>query len=741
MIVIAVKIEGVGVSSGAAGDIEQFRFYQGNYTPDATQDPQGVYRRGLRLTPDSIGWYIDLKDWNVTVDGAVFEFLADAQFDLPEQLYSLHPLAGKFLTPLSSTATQIDIDDATLEDTVIHTSTREAIRLGTYAGSFSGKERYTSCTRAVLGTRATTHGVALSSDNAWFPGDQLYPWKDRDIALVRLTIDGSSTYVDEEILWSGIITSISAERPSVIQVECDSRLALLDEVKIGQDIWRGKLKPTPDLNQRRLILQYEDAIRGAHLEPQGTSDGIYTMSLSEKIAVKVDGNPRAISKRNVRVFDDGPFIEWEKARSDYRRIHQFYSTDRRYCGTGTGNTWDLPFSDNRLILTLQLLQTNRRGLGSQFNGDYDLGIKGMGADIHEDELDISSFEFLAQVFQHETVSLNIPFNGTGIRLKEFLQQELLRPINCMLVPARNGKLRVVAIEGVLGLGETPTEVVLSSFTGSAQPRQLRFDSSFDEVEVEYNDIPGFGPITDTFRDVISRARRRRDRTSQDFQMHGVRTAIGAGGVDSLLMPIIQRYHEDVPEYWAELKGSFDLYPGDIVNLTHPFIYQPHGGDKGITSTPVFIAGRRIDPPMIEYMLLDFAGIYEGRSYIGPACKVPSAQPSTATVTIALDTYASGQRAAPYDDDRGGFEIGDVIHVWDKHFNSVAAGFTIVSLPGNDQIEVDSARSWSAGEILTAEKHVSASAYQQSTWTYLADDNLVLSGGETGPEWITEVGRP
>jgi hypothetical protein len=312
-----------------------------------------------------------------------------------------------------------------------------------------------------------------------------------------------------------------------------------------------------------------------------------------------------------------------------------------------------------------------------------------------------------------------------------LLQRLLTPLLSALVQTSKGLLTVVRLEDLAPYGDT-TALLQSQVLSVGIPHDRNLIDSVDRVTISYGHLPGLRPSQVTGRDAIKYRRLPPGQhSSLSLDVPGVQEL---DIVSMLCSALVGRFHDPIPIVSLVCQSTADFELGDVVKVTHPFIFQGNA-TRGATTASALVISRREgfsdDSHVLAYELMLVGLIHPRDGYIAPSGQVAASPAPTATVfSIEANTFTSTTVGAdnPFVLDVEGFDVGDVLELLDQYGTPRATSMTIQSIAGN-QITLTGAASATpaAGDIVRPARYAQSVASQQDDWLYIADASNELSG--------------
>ena len=754
-ILLAVKIESIG----AAASNKLYRFSSGPV--NGAWDTSGVYIEGLHLFPNELETSVDFLNFDATAGS--LSVTINASYDVTSKLYTQVPEQIATLTEAltSTTDNTIKLDDTGLAGTAILIE-REVIILGSYVST-----QYTSCTRGALETAPDTHDIQPADDISVFDaatGPLLYG---RRITLLRVNDATAGAYSDEETLWSGFITDVSAPAPHLISINADSILQFCRGRKILNDM--PEVTPLTSAGitswkfDRRAIAQTRNSSASLDISFEngkwlGTNMRASAGAISYLVYRGVISSSTGVDSTWVDITPLGD------DRAKFKSGHQCFICDN----TDTTDTSSLPLSANCISLALQILTTTSTGKNFDSSGAvgaYDVGERRLGIAIPWNAIDIAQFESVRDDIGDIAWRTNERMQGrlflglkkNAINAFEYINRVLLGPLGLTLAVDNAGQLIIAQLLDSQDLA-TLTSITSENIVVPPLPVQTKaIQGGVDRVDVSYDLVIGRGAITDTFENI---KRRRRapfgDTSVLSLNLESIpQTRVGFAA--SLAAQLAARYTYPIPITEikiANTSGSMrDIKIGDLVKVTHDKLYKvrPAGGvSKGLTDAMHLVSSRRanLNDGTISLRLLYVGNIYDAFGVIAPAAKINTYNNTTRIFALQTGT----DRFNNDQSDGTGFSVGSKLLVTTRQHVDRLGGNTLEIeeiAGGGDNIKVTSAShttlvsqlgadpacAIAAGDLLSLPLYDSALAADQTKKIFMGDTNNTLgSGGVTAYQW-------
>lgn len=633
--IIGVKIATIGNGAlEAASTVTDGRYRLASYVPE--WDTSDLYRNVLMAYPYEVEVNVDWQTGVATTSGQELKLKPTAE------------VCGWLLRPnfrrstllsvaLDDTDTTVVLDAALADGTTIMIG-REAIVLGT--GTTTTTTSYAGCRRAALSTQAYPHGISATSDVEVFLAGAS-PVYDLLVELFTAPTTGGS-YSDETTIWRGVLRRPTWDgETGLVNVSSDSIEDILARTLLCTDLFKlraygnpesnGYFNPdsTPDSDTTAYSLGFKYPTLLWDGERSFVSDLIQpdTGGTLYFIGGNPDCNPRALG--GAPLPDRDP--ETLRLGEFGQELTQLYTTNP---GAPAFNAAGDRLSTNAVILAMQLLTTTSHG----FNGTYDLGLGNLGAGIPSvmfDYLEITPFADEVEGYA-ELTTLYFPLDGKPFPALDFVQNKILRPFGLALVPSSVGKY---SIRRLRDGAEEATAITQADVVGKPS-LSTGAVPAVDRITVTWGQRPGIGTNTDTDQDGYNTERAfLGQNTTLELDAEGVGDK---GLVTQLGLDWTVRYHFALPRITITCKRSVDLWPGDVVELTHAVI-PGRNGARGLTSEVMVVSGRRLDlsAGTITYELWWTSAQYNRVGRIGPSARVTAYSDPNATVTANAFKLAGG----------------------------------------------------------------------------------------------------
>lgn len=646
----------------------------------------------------------------------------------------------------TTSATTVVLDTSGLEGTTIWLG-RECILLGTESGA--GPYTYSGCSRGVLGTLARKHGVDPEDDVECFNAAHGPYLQGRRVELIEVDT-AASNYGGEVVKWAGVLEDITQPNTETIEIRANSLSSVFKETMLFDGVYRAErisglgvyqarpssnddTRPTEPLANNGNVGLFALGDRGVYRVPTQGATNTQILFNSPDVRPYMGSPPLSEVVENYYLTDETAGApDWPD------EIHEVFATRSGTPGdSASPGDNNLPLSSNPFKLILQLLTTTESG----GNGDYDLQHKGLGAGIPSAWIDVAGIEALAETIGAyvDMTGFILPPKGEPMRAYAFLQDEVLSPLGCVLTQDAT-QIRVVPFLGSLGLDSATTLSVSNLRDDKYQSEYRPLDGKpVDLVDVELNTPWGKAPRTRTYKSTwISNRTPRRHRSTHKVKAGGVRDE---GRVSMLVFRFLSRYSR--PESTRDVHGTtgVDLWPGDLVEMTHP-VYTGVDGTQGLSSTPAQVIGRR-------YSLREGASHYtlirgiEGR-VVSPSAEAASWSDPTLTVDANAYTSTGNPRYATDADafadvlSQTGLSNVSVV-ILDSDLS--ARGTATMTAAGSNTLTLSSATVTPVEDdvIMLAPYTTHESAGDDAVWTYYAfqaDANDLLGADNDAPHTWT-----
>jgi hypothetical protein len=630
---LIVAIEGVGIASA-----NQMLLFANGAAP--SWDTAGAWRQVLTTIPSELASSVNFRDGGATIGGLSVELTRGE--GVPAYLYEQRRVQIATLTAAQAYGdTTITLDKTTLANTPIVVG-REVQRLGAHSGG-----GVYAVSRQLLQTTKEAHGVALTDNVAVYNADKVPYIKHRRLFLYRCNMDTAITYSSLELLYTGVISGVSAPSPDRIRIDSDALFTLAGELSFYRKRFEAVVNPgRSDITPRRYVAL------GEGREPIAVSPALF--AIDEGAILKDEYGFTGTGITVIGFSEDDLYSQSvQELPSTPGKIHEVF-----HCTAPTGFApSSLPLSSNLLTLLLQITLTTSHGN----NSSYDLGIDGLGIGLPQSYVDVSGIEALRDRLGGELLEqprLFVGLKNEPERFIEYFKPRLIayglalvskaNKLSLALLKDSGARNLPTLVEGVDLLGPSP----VGDYEPPIQARRL--DMGFDRVECEFGLLPGRGTIKDTFI----------DRRAIDAHPYGGggSTAVNLEGVtdrataQALCIDLIQRFHFEIPEVRVRaLRSRADLEIGDLVAVTHSKIYKGTGGELGVSGAVMLITERALNlsDNTIEFVLYHVGALYDRVGDIAPAAVVTS-YPGGQTVNVAQDAagggFQSGGGSAPGDTD-------------------------------------------------------------------------------------------
>ena len=625
------------------------------------------------------------------------------------------------LTTAGSTTATLKNDDGTA-DTAQAGKTILIGREAIYLVSHSGGGVYV-CERGVLSTTAEIHPVTATDDTHVFDCDQGPLLQDMTVDLVRYSLED---WTDRKLLWQGVVRDIDSPAGGMLTVQVDSGISLLQKRKIWNTPATFRPILTEPIHDRSMVGTPKKYVwtDGTSTVPPVYEGPDSLLSIDGTAA----GNTDVYSSTGGLYKARTPRILPESAPADYSvetKVWEYLSTSPaapplnaagdRFGQMASGST------SSAITAIFQVLTTTISGK----NGNFDLGDpdrphvgRNIGVGIPTSLIDMAGIAIMEDLLGGDARQdgLSLGFDGPGVSVYEWIQ-DVLRPYGATLTVGADSKISIIRLLD-WATASTPS-INVGDFVGDiAQNRAL--SGTIDALEVEYNDRPGKGTLSVTYKDALHSARLfNSSKSSRSFVAPGI-TSLSR--ITLLASAYLQRFRASIPMLRCKLLRDKDFWPGQILKVTHPFIFD-HDGTRGVTDAVYLVSARRsaLGESAIWYELM--------RMDLGrQALIAPSGR---------ISSYANGGGSGPFvltmltatDYGHEQFVLGDDIRLLNSDFTVDQAGpFTIVDVTANTlTVDIDIPGGASSGQWVTLRDYdeALASSVGRHNWAWIADANSNL----------------
>jgi len=746
--ILAIRIEGIGDASAATATNKLTRWVTDRSLLDdaATADPDNLYANGLYLFPNELGFTADFRTGTAGAGTQSFELRGHSTLWEKVFRYS-HPVVAKLITTaISKTTASVTLDTAGLTGTIY--LEREAILLG----AESPTKTY-ACTRGVLGTTATAHGVDNDDDTECF--STMHVLAGRFVEYIAIDMGTSSAYGSETQLWAGVVRKVVAPSPDTIRIEADSALSLVRGAKLMREQYRGtvtnfqrsqlgqvvfnEIRIEPDLdkpNATRPDAGYTDNRRNII----GTKDGAVIVD-----HVLLDAALKTarcvVRDSTVAGFGRSPAPEW-KGGDDAWEILSSATGSPPNSASPAANT--LPLASNPAVLLLQLLlSTDNGGSPGDNHATYDTGIANLAGGIPAALVDVAQIEAWGVRFFGSSAkntghldSFHLGVDGKPEDLAESVSR-ILRAYGAMLVQGRGGQLAVASFADALPWGGTNAISEGQILYPPPISQDSRIEDAVDRLEMTYAAWPGREPDVLNVEDAINRRRQPPGWSSSLTFDLGAMTSLERAR--RIAEQFVIRFHDPIPLIQLETLRTADYWPGDVVTVSHQYLFGP-SATRGVTGAVMLVVDRtealNADGHSIAYGLLYVGALIGSTSYIAPSAVVASWSSPVLTLesnVYTLPTVRHGPFRLDVPNDSAAFnpwEVGDNVQLCDQ-YGTVRVAKVGVDAVGASTLTLATADLGAtvpaATDIVRVSKYGNSAARQRALWVYVADATDLLDG--------------
>ena len=741
----AIKVEGLGDVSATTATDKRYRICYGRGLMDdvSSADPDNLLIDGLLMWPSELSADVDFREGRSTLSSQSFALRATST--TRGLFYRLrHAVSARLIAAMTATQTTIDVDTASLDG--VYTLERERLVIdGSSQSTITGGFRY-NVTRGALSTLALPHGADTTDDKELV--STLHTLAGRVVQLVRIPLDTSNAYTSEEVLWTGVLRDVAtADTGLTLDLSVDSLLGLVEDQRILVDRFQGELSSAvleaerPRLDRLNLSIVAERAPAagsGVSSDPAQAlfmvagdfvARGTYeTIDRGAALQVSVLADSQVFAGKplpdDLGVYTKVPCREVFTTRAD--------APSNVDLGSAADNTLPLSKHPGKLILQLLTSTLNDDAAGS--NGSYDTGINALAGRIPASLVDTTGIiEWGDEVgVRFDSLYLGVEEGGRG--LGEVIR-ELLTPLLSALVATRDGKLTIVRLRDAAEYDNTTT-LTQSQIRAARITHTRQLTDAIDRISLEYNAEPGLDADTINATDTIKFKRQPPGESSSlALRLAGVRRRDIATQV---VQTIIQRYHDPIPVFFAEVLPTVELELGDIVRVTHDKL--PAGdGTRGRTSAAMLVISRReafsgnpgeVGDHVFVYGLMDVTLIHPRDGWISPPGVVQASPAPTTTVFEIGDNDFTENGSGPLSKDINGFAVGDYIDIMDEFGTAQDTGLKITAI-SNNEITVTPAASAapSAGDIVRPSAYAQVVTSQKDDWVFVANASEQLGSDD------------
>lgn len=566
--------------------------------------------------------------------------------------------AAKLTQNLSATDTTIftDATSGSLAGATIYLGT-EVIEVGIHGGAGDY-----SCTRGALSSVAQSHrSLENGGDGEIFV--TLQNLVGREVRFLRVPKSGSTA--DEVVLWRGAVTRRPRVSRQEIHITARHLGSLLEASSImGRRTWRGESYASAN----RRFMGFRGKAQSDQLEslaPSG-SGRVYDTHPSMPLA----GITGDVNTQEFLLCIDGNFVvraTWQLGGDGYTQVvHPTFNPSTRLLPPllaagidlsesldGALPCWELvmlrpdspvgsgqpslrrfnntaaSLSTNPITFLRQILTTTTGGE----NGLDDLGVPTIGLGFNADYLDASVWDTFASRYSNVSIA-NLVLNRDDEpdTFKDIINK-VLGPLHVALGPGRNGwtliSYRDTANPFDVASGVSQALTLASTVGIVDNPSAMDFndDAALDRVEVTALRA-GASPLnerTATYNS-INAFRLSRFPWSRANLIQIDATAYSQDEMFGALVSwrIAQIYKRPPPIITLRVEYESDAYPGELVTLTHPDVWNSDG-TLGVVNMAALVIGRKLNLNVEQFMTVDLTLALTGALVPKPALIANSAE--------------------------------------------------------------------------------------------------------------------
>jgi len=741
----AIKVEGLGDVSASTATDKRYRICYGRGLMDdaSSADPDNLLIDGLLMWPSELSADVDFRDGRSTLSSQSFALRATST--TRGLFYRLrHAVSARLIAAMTATQTTIDVDTASLSG--VYTLERERLVIdGSSQSAITGGFRY-NVTRGALSTLALPHGADTTDDKELV--STLHTLAGRVVQLVRIPLGETVAYASEEVLWTGVLRDVATgDTGLTLDLSVDSLLGLVEDQRILVDRFQGELSAARLVYRLRnsTRLRFDVLADTAPAAGSGVSSdpakalfmvGDDFVTAAEYFETERGSSILFGARADLQTFAGPPLPEDLSAYAAVPCREVFSTRGDAPSNVDLGSAADntLPLSKHPGKLVLQLLTSTLNDDAAGSNGSYDTGINALAGRIPASLVDSNGIlQWGDEVgVRFDSLYLGVKEGGRG--LGEVIR-ELLTPLLSALVATRDGKLTIVRLRDAAEYNSTTT-LTQSQIRAARITHTRNLTDAIDRISLEYNAEPGLDADTINATDTIKYKRQPPGESSSlALRLAGVRRRDIATQV---VQTIIQRYHDPIPVFFAEVLPTVELELGDIVRVTHDKL--PAGdGTRGRTSAAMLVISRReafsgnpgeVGDHVFVYGLMDVTLIHPRDGWIAPSGVVQASPAPTTTVFEIGDNDFTENGSGPLSKDINGFAVGDYIDIMDEFGTAQDTGLKITAISNNEITVTPAASSApSAGDIVRPSAYAQVVSSQKDDWVFVANASEQLGSDD------------
>ncbi len=727
----AIQVDSLG-DRGAAG-VTDGDYRYAFCTSLATGMGTGLGLRTLLGFPTEIASEADFNSLTTSVGGTSYE------------LDPTHPIvAAAFFTPRKAKIAELDasitvgatslklVDDYGVGITNLAGYNILLEQEAIYLSSHSGGGVYTVI-RGILNTVAVLHNTVAANtalDTEVYncaEGPLIYG---RSLTLVRYPLDSWTSRVT---IWEGMIAQVSAS--ASINVTADSYLASLQRKMIMRNRFvmkafvDGELSRTSPPNSI-VPSGAQGAIPGGGNPPSVPYDE-FLISIGGKSGQRYKWSQTDRGTYNVRRTGAKRLTNSAVLASNSNGDQwEFFSTDPEAPDIKVGGVRFGGTPANAITAILQVLTSTAMG----GNGSYDVGYEGhqalgslLGCSIPVSRVDVVGIETFRDILGRRALVGNL---NLGFESKEPVNvygwiKPLLERFGALLTTDKDNKITIVRLSN----WSTTIEPTVTSSDFLKEISQFRMlDTIFDELNVAYAYKMGLGTRSLKYVDAFTRSRY--ESTAQNSRSLDVSAVLDFETVTNIASAYFSLMRLPLPELEATLLADKSFYPGDVIDVTHPHVYD-RDGSRGVSGAKYLISARKesLSDAQIQYRMVR---VDTGRvGLIAPSAEYNAYTNSggSGPYIFTLDTsvdYGSQQ-----------FVAGDLVGINNLELAVVDNGpYTIVSVsPTEIRVSPDPAPASSTGYLVLTDYITVEAASMLGRWVWISPGLIIGAAADEPYVWV------
>jgi len=387
---------------------------------------------------------------------------------------------------------------------------------------------------------------------------------------------------------------------------------------------------------------------------------------------------------------------------------------------------------NPLTILLRILTST----GAGTNGDYDNLSESNGLGIDDDFIDVAGIEQVRDDYFPGNSHYMRFVIDERIRAKDFIETELLKPLNLYPVITGAGKFSVRPTKPPIAALSSVQSFSTDSVIGIPK-WDANLDAMINEVEFsyQYSVVTGEFSTVAYYADSSSINARGPGKKVLEVKSRGLRSSISGASLNLYAADVVARRVAAVFGRWAvppvkiTVKTFFSRWlsePGDIVPLTYPLLPDIVAGTRGLAATRLEIVDRTVDwkRGTCTFTMIDTGFAKGSYGAISPAMTVIAGASATQFTVSTTDAVKYSEYTLPE------------IQLRDANGRVKAASATLLTVDTSTGVCTcdDLGLTPSAGDVVTFANYDDCTA-EQKLYSFIADATEKLGAADDAARLI------